>query len=118
MENNKRCSNNDSLTEVRTPQRLLIFQQNASGESKIKGVRKFGEDLFDIEVISIDTPLPSIIEDSRAYLAEDFSADLVLDFLRHPDLSLDLARICHEKKIPIVASGKKHNDKWAFKPPT
>ncbi len=99
-------------------QNLLVFQQNNSGESKIKGVRQYGEGLFHIEVISIDTPLPTIIDDSQIYLPEDFSADLVLDFLKHPDLSHDLARICREKKIPIIASGKKLRNKWAFTPST
>jgi len=99
-------------------QNLLVFQQNNSGESKIKGVKQYGEGLFHIEVISIDTPLPAIIEDSQIYLPEHFSVDLVLDFLKHPDLSHDLARICHEKQIPIVASGKKLRNKWALTPPT
>ena len=108
----------DDSTKVEIPQRLLIFQQNHSGESKIKGVRAYGKGLFTIEVVSIDTPLPAIIEDARPYLPPDFSADLVLDFLRHPDLSEDLARMCHERNIPIVASGKKLTDKWALKPPT
>ena len=99
-------------------QHLLIFQQKGSGESKIKGVREYGEDLFLIEVISIDTPLPTLIEDSQIYLPEDFSADLVLDFLKHPDLSHDLARMCRERKIPVVASGKKLRDRWALTPPT
>jgi hypothetical protein len=99
-------------------QNLLVFQQNNSGESKIKGVRQYGEGLFNLEVISIDTPLPTIIEDSKIYLPRDFAADLVLDFLKHPDLSHDLSRICHEKQIPIVASGKKLRDKWALTPPT
>ncbi|SPD75994.1 conserved hypothetical protein [uncultured Desulfobacterium sp.] len=118
MESDNICSKADRAIQIKIPQRILVFQQNGSAESKIAGIREFGQGLFDIEVISIDEPLPGLIEDSRAYLPKDFSADVVLDFLRHPDLSLDLARLCHKKNIPIVASGKKHTDKWAFKPPT
>ena len=115
---NNSCERIDRGRRTDAPQNLLVFQQNGSGETKIKGVRDHGEGLFNIEVISIDTPLPTIIDDSQIYLPEDFYADLVLDFLKHPDLSHDLARICHEKKIPVVASGKKLRDIWAITPPT
>jgi hypothetical protein len=116
IENNCEKTYQDKNSDA--PQNLLVFQQNGSGESKIKGVRQYGKDLFRIDVISIDTPLPTIIDDSKRYLPDDFSADLVLDFLKHPDLSHDLARICREKKIPVIASGKKLRNKWAFTPPT
>ena len=99
-------------------QNILIFQQNGSAESKIKGIKKYGEGCFTTQVISIDTPLPSIIDDATIYLPADFTADLVLDFLKHPDLSIDLSRMCQKRNIPIVASGKKLQDNWAITPPT
>lgn len=100
------------------PQNLLIFQQNGSAESKIKGIEKYGDGRFFLQVVSIDTPLPPIIDDTSTYLSEDFSADLVLDFLQHPDLSHDLARMCQERNIPIVSSGKKIMNNWTISPPT
>ncbi len=114
----KSCNKTNQGPKTDDPQNLLVFQQNGSGESKIKGVREHGEGLFHIEVISIDIPLPTIIDDSQNHLPEDFSADLVLDFLKHPDLSHDLARMCQERQIPIVASGKKLPGKSAITPPT
>ncbi len=96
----------------------MVFQQNGSGESKIKGVKRYGDDLFILDVFSVDVPLPPVIDDTKKYLPRDFQADLVLDFLKHPDLSLDLARICMDKKIPVVASGKKIKIKWPHTPPT
>ena len=104
MGTNNQCKDENKGKRIGTPQRLLIFQQNGSGESKIKGVEKYGDGLFIIDKISIDTPLPGVIDNTSEYLPEDFSADLVLDFLKHPDLSHDLARICHKKDIPIVAT--------------
>jgi thymidylate synthase len=97
-------------------QRILVFQQRNSGEKKIKGIRKFGGNLFHIETISIDEALPTIIEDTTAFLPQTPDADLVLDFLKHPDLSHDLALTCRELNIPVIASGKK----WpsAFTPAT
>ncbi len=118
METNDHCKMENKDKETVTPQQLLVFQQNGSGKSKVKGVEEYGEGLFIIERISIDIPLPAIIDDTSVYLPQDFSADLVLDFLKHPDLSHDLARICHKKDIPIVASGKKHQETWAITPPT
>ena len=100
------------------PQRILVFQQNGSGESKIRGIRRYGKDIFLIETISIDASLPPIIDDTSDYLPKDIPADLVLDFLKHPDLSHDLALFCAEREIPIVASGKKLRGQRVFAPPT
>ncbi len=118
MDNIDHCKDENKNKGIGAPQRLLVFQQDGSGESKVKGVEKYGEGLFIIERISIDIPLPAIIDNSSDFLPENFSADLVLDFLKHPDLSHDLAQICHKKDIPIVASGKKHQETWAITPPT
>jgi hypothetical protein len=54
-----------------------------------------------------------VVDDPERYIPEDFSADLVLDFLKHPDLSAHLAGICKKKNIPVIASGKKHADAMA-----
>ena len=98
--------------------KILVFQQNGSGESKISGIKKYGENRFDLQMISIDHPLPSVIDDGREFLPADIDADLVLDFLQHPDLSLDLANLCREKGIPMVASGKKMKVEGVAAPPT
>lgn len=99
-------------------QRVIVFQQNGSGEQKIAGVKKYGEDLFELEVFSIDDVLPLVIDDSSDYLPDDISCDLVLDFLTHHDLSQDLGALCAEKEIPIISSGKKIISKWVATPPT
>ena len=98
--------------------KIIVFQQNNSGESKIAGIRKFGEGRFDLHMISIDIPLPPVIDDAREFLPADIDADLVLDFLKHPDLSYDLARLCRDKGIPVVASGKKLKHEGVATPPT
>jgi hypothetical protein len=99
-------------------QRILVFQQNNSGESKIRGIRKYGKDIFIIETFSIDESLPPILDNTSEYLPKDIQADLVLDFLKHPDLSHDLAAACAKRKIPVVASGKKLKGQRVFVPPT
>ncbi len=99
-------------------QKILVFQQHGSGESKIKGIRDYGAGLFDLEVISIDSDLPPVIDDPETYLPAEIQADLVLDFLKHPDLSYELAHTCNRRKIPIVARGKKWRVQGVLTPMT
>ena len=98
--------------------KILVFQQNRGGENKIAGIRKYGGNRFRIDIISMDEDLPPVIDDARKLLPENIQADLVLDFLQHPDLSYDLAQICSEREIPLVASGKKHHTGHVITPPT
>jgi hypothetical protein len=98
-------------------QRLLVFQQRGRAETKVAGIREYGLGKFHIDVIPVKDRLPSVIEDSKEFLPETLDADLVLDYLVHPDLSCDLADMCRNKGIPIIASGKKHKNKWVHTPP-
>lgn len=97
-------------------QRVLVFQERGSASSKIEGIRRHGSDGIRLETVDIDMPLPELIDDSDAYLPDALNADLVLDHLRHPDLSHDLAVCCSQMGIPVVAPGRK----WptAITPPT
>mgnify|MGYP001058187871 CR=1 FL=1 len=99
-----------------TTQKILVFQQNNSAETKVAGINRYGEGRFELEIISINATLPQVIEDSREYLPSEIQADLVLDFLKHPDLSYDLAIMCRDRGIPVVASGKKSRIKGVFTP--
>lgn len=97
-------------------QHILVFQQNGSGENKIKGLKAFGGDRFTIERFNIDGPLPPVIDDSSDFLPDTLSADLVLDYLKHLDLSNDLWLLCEKLGIPVVASNKKTMGLWALTP--
>ena len=102
----------------RNKQKILVFQQNGQGESKIQGILKYGDDLFELQIKSINVSLPDFVDNTYEYLPEDFQADIVLDFLTHPDLSYDLAVMCQTREIPVVASGKKPGVTGVFTPPT
>ncbi len=104
--------------EKTPPQKVLVFQQQGSAETKISGIRRYGGDRFAVETISIDETLPPIIDDSDAYLPSKIDADIVLDFLKHPDLSDDLAALCRAQGVPLVASGKKIQAEEVLTPPT
>ncbi len=99
-------------------QTILVFQQSGSGKSKIEGINKFGDKNFKIKIYDIDQPLPDILDDTSEYLPEKIDADIVLDFLKHKDLSDDLTVLCRKLNIPVVASGKKISQGDAICPPT
>jgi len=88
-------------------QRLVIFQEKGSGEKKLAGLRRFGRDLEITAVYDITAPLPSFIDTPEEFITTDFNGDLVLSFLKHPDLLDYLAELCKAKKLPLIASGKK-----------
>lgn len=100
------------------PQRILVVEQNGSGEHKVKGLLTHGGDAFVVERWNIDAPLAPIIDDASEYLPRRIEADLVLDFLKHPDLTHDLAAICRRQGIAVVASGKKLQMEGVLTPPT
>ncbi len=93
---------------------IIVFQQNGSGQPKISGLKNYGKDLEIKEIVSIDQALPDFIDDPEEFISSsfltEFTADLVLDYLPHPDLSHYLISLCKEKKIPVIASGKKNSD--------
>ena len=99
-------------------QTIAVFQQNGSGKTKIKGINQFGDRRFHIQIYDIEADLPPVLDDSSGFLPETIEADLVLDYLRHHDLSEDLSRLCEKLGIPLVSSGKKLQCGNAICPPT
>lgn len=108
----------DSSNWKGKPQRILVFQQNGSGENKTGGIRRFGGDRFIIQTFDIDVCLPGVLEQSSGYLPETIDADMVIDHLEHPDLSSDLWFLCERLGIPVVASGRKSAGRRAVTPRT
>ncbi len=99
-------------------QTIAIFQQNGSGKTKIAGINQFGDKEYRLEIFNIDEQLPMVIDDTSEYLPKTIEADIVLDYLKHQDLSEDLSLLCERLKIPMVASGKKITSGKAVCPPT
>ena len=95
------------------PTRLAIFQQNGSGEEKIAGIKKFGHSLAIETVVNIDEALPEMVDTPEDYLPTRIDADVVLSFLKHPDLVDGLAALCTKLDIPMVAAGKKTSGAFA-----
>ncbi len=86
---------------------IVVFQERGSGELKIAGVENHSDNIKIKQIISIDEFLPDFIDDPEDYISFDFNADLVLNYLKHPDLIDYLMRLCEKKGIPLVSPGKK-----------
>jgi hypothetical protein len=86
---------------------IIVFQQQNSGELKVEGVLKYGKGITISKTVNVDIYLPDFIEDPEDFIDNDFSADLVLNFLKHPDLVDYLMRVCKKKGIELVSPGKK-----------
>lgn len=95
-----------------------MFQQEGSGEEKVRAVRERGRDLAIVRVVNIDGPLPPVIDAPEALLPCDLEADLLLDHLRHPDLSHALGLLGQRLGIPVIASGKHIPVPGMVSPPT
>ena len=107
----------DGREDPKKPQLILVLQQNGSGENKIRGIKEVGKDRFVIRDLTINDSLPAVIDNTAEFLPKDMEADLILDYLKHPDLSYDLAEICRDKHIPEIATRKKINNNWTYSPP-
>jgi hypothetical protein len=99
-------------------QTIWVYQQNQSAMGKIQAIDRFAKNAIDLKIISIDDALPLIIDDASGYLPPPRGADLVLDHLKHPDLSHALAQRCRQAGIPLIASGKKPPLEEALTPRT
>jgi len=90
--------------------RIAIFEHNSSGQEKIKGIQEFGHDIEIVQVVNIAGPLPDFIDEPAEYIPVLSDCDLVLCFIKHPDLIYHLAKISTKREIAIIASGCKSDN--------
>lgn len=84
---------------------LIIFQQAGSGDKKIAGLSTYGHDLKIGQSFDLPTNLPDFIEDPQEYFPDALSGDLILNFLKHPDLADYLVDLAARLRIPVITSG-------------
>ncbi len=89
-------------------EKIAVFQERGSGEKKIAGITEYAPGCFELEVFSLDDPLPPLLDEPGDLLPVGLEADLVLGFLRHPDLVDELFQRCRAAAIPLVASSCKY----------
>lgn len=99
-------------------QRILVVQQEGSGDAKVEALRRRARDIEITDIFDIPGSLPAIIDESAGLLPSKLDADLVLSFVKHPDLAHDLAAACRDAGIPLIASGQKLDVEGAHTPPT
>ena len=46
------------------PLKIFVFQQDGRGESKVKGIQRYGKNQFDVILITIEQPLPPVVDDA------------------------------------------------------
>lgn len=85
---------------------IIVFQQKGSAEKKLEGIYKYGSQLNIKQIFSIDRDFSEVVEYPEKFVESNFSCELVLNFLKHPDLSDYLVNLCEEKSIPVVTNGK------------
>ena len=84
---------------------ISIFQQSGIGEKKIQGLETYGKNIIIAEIITLPVGLADFIEDPEDFFSPEIKGDLVLSFIKHPDLSDYLVSLCNRLSIPVVASG-------------
>lgn len=85
--------------------RLTVFQQHSAGSKKIQGITRFGRDISIVEIIDFPTALPDFIDDPAPYFPKEIKGNIVLSFLRHPDLADYAAHYCARHGVAMIASG-------------
>ncbi len=89
------------------PFKIIVFEQAGSGDYKIAGITVYGRGIVIDKVHNLSAALPPVIDEPGEFITEnDVEGDLILNFLRHPDLSEYLVRLCNRKGIPVIASGQ------------
>jgi len=96
---------NETLGPKVNPTRIAIYQQNGNGLAKVAGINKYGRDLEITLLEDITGSLPEFIDDPEDFVPPPPEVDVVLSFLKQPDLASYLADICEERGIPLVAAG-------------
>ncbi|MCX8172020.1 MAG: DUF166 domain-containing protein [Archaeoglobaceae archaeon] len=74
---------------------------------------------FKVKVHEIEPELPVLIEDPKKYLnlPEDFKPDLIVSYLLHPDLNLELIKQASQRgvKLVVISGGAKSGSQKQLK---
>ncbi len=94
-----------SANKISSVDLITVFQQNGSGEKKIQGIKTYGSDIEIVEIIDFPTNLPDFIEDPQDFFPTQIQGNIVLSFLKHPDLADYASQYCRSHQVPMIASG-------------
>lgn len=89
------------------PTRIVIFEHYDSGQEKIKGINEFGRNIEIVQIVNLEMTLPGFIDEPEEFIPDIVDCDLVLCFIKHPDIIYYIAKICQESTVPLIASGSK-----------
>ena len=93
---------------IKQKYKIALFEESGCAKRKIEGIKKYAPEILISPIINLPAISQDIvIDEPEEFLREDFNADMVLNYIKHPDLSYFLVQICNKKGIPVVASGQK-----------
>ncbi|MEN8256481.1 MAG: DUF166 family (seleno)protein DfsP [Thermodesulfobacteriota bacterium] len=84
---------------------ITVFQQANAGEKKVQGIETYGCQIKIVEVIDFPIALPDFLDDPQEFFPDQIKGNIVLSFLKHPDLADYAAKYCQQQEIPMIASG-------------
>lgn len=93
------------VSSAHSGDRITVFQQNGAAANKIRGILEYGRGISIVEVLDFPTNLPEFIDDPASYFPERIQGNIVLSFLKHPDLADFAGHYCRRQGVVMVASG-------------
>jgi hypothetical protein len=92
--------------KIHCPYRLVVFDESGLGKYKVSGIEQYGHNIVIEKIFNIPEDLPDIIDEPEEFMPEDIKGDLILNFIKHPDLSEHLVKMCKIKGVPVIAPGQ------------
>ncbi|MEZ0328462.1 MAG: DUF166 family (seleno)protein DfsP [Dissulfuribacterales bacterium] len=88
------------------PFKIIVFQQGGNADFKIGGIEAYGEGIEIAAVHDLPASLPDFIENPEEYVSDIEPCDLVLNFVKQPDITVHIVNTANKKAIPIIAPGR------------
>ena len=86
--------------------RLILFQQGGNADFKVGGIEAYGNGIEIQEVHDLPASLPEFIEEPGEYVPDIGPCDLILTFVRQPDIACHIVQTANKKGIPVIAPGQ------------
>lgn len=88
------------------PFRLVIFQQGGNADFKVGGIEVYGNGIEIQTVHDLPASLPEVIDEPDEYVCLIEPCDLVLTFVKQPDIAAHIVSLANAKGIPVIAPGQ------------
>lgn len=90
----------------RPPFRVVIFQQGGNADFKVGGIEAYGDGIEIQAVYDLPAFMPEFIEEPEEYVPNIEPCELVLTFVKQPDIACYIVQLANKRKIPVIAPGQ------------